>query len=310
MKVLRYTADYEKEWNDLVESAKNGHFMFQRHYMEYHSHRYQDASLLFFRKQKLVAVLPAHLDGGVFATHKGLTFGGVICDAAMTFSMMREVFASLLEYLKEQKVYTIFYKAIPYCYHRIPASEDIAVLTLLGAHLAARDLISVIDLKAPPVKYYRGVRWSIQKARKIGLRVQKSEEWEGFMDIMQNILQRKYGRQPAHASSELVQLAKRFPENIQLYGVYDGGKLLGGSVLFISEQVVHAQYLGMNEEGRRLRALPFFLDTIFTQFKSTKRYFSFGSSQDGEYVNESLYYFKESMGARAMLQEQYLLSFN
>ncbi|ALI98175.1 GNAT family N-acetyltransferase [Rufibacter tibetensis] len=310
MLVLPYNAAHEMEWDAFVEKAKNGHFMFKRRYMEYHKHRFQDASLLFFKNQKLMAILPAHLEEGCLSSHKGLTFGGILCDAAMTFSLMREVFDALKHFLKEQKVCTIFYKAIPSCYHQIPACEDVAVLTQLGSEMVERDLISVINLSAPPVEYYRGVKWSIKKAHTHRLQVRECQEWEGFMGIMKDLLQEKYGLQPAHSPAEMIKLATLFPENILLYGVYQNEKLLGGAVLYISGQVVHAQYLGMTPEGKKLRALPFLLDSIFNKFRGTKHFFSFGSSQDGTYINESLYYFKESMGARAMLQEQYLLSFN
>ncbi|WP_207435605.1 GNAT family N-acetyltransferase [Sabulibacter ruber] len=278
--------------------------------MEYHSHRFKDESILFYHKQKLVAVLPAHLEDDMLATHKGLTFGGIICDEAMTFSLMQEVFRTLLSYLQSKRIFKVHYKVIPVCYHQIPACEDVAVLTRLRATLVERDLVSVINLAAPKIEYYRGVRWSIRKAHKLGLIVRHSDDWESFMNIMKNLLEERYGLSPVHTTEEIIKLANLFPSNILLYGVYNEDTLLGGTILYVSDQVVHAQYMGMGSEGKRLRALPFLLDTLFKKYRGKKQYFSFGTSQDGDYINESLYYFKESLGARAMLQDQYLLSFN
>ena len=47
--IVRYTADKAKEWNQFVAESKNGTFLFDRHYMDYHSDRFQDYSLMFYR---------------------------------------------------------------------------------------------------------------------------------------------------------------------------------------------------------------------------------------------------------------------
>lgn len=307
IEVVKYSRTKEKEWDTFVQQAKNGHFIFLRSYMDYHSHRFLDESLLFYRKQKLIALLPAHREGEILATHLGLTFGGILSDATMSFSTMREVFATLQSYLSENKIYCLVYKAIPVCYHQIPASEDVAVLTQLGAEMTARDLVGVVNLLSP-VKYYKGVKWAIQKAKKAGVTIEVISKYAEFMQIMADVMANKYGLQTAHSAVEIQKLAVSFPNNIELYGVYKDGTLLGGTVLYLSGQVVHAQYLGISPEGKRLQLGPYLLDYIFQKYKGIKKYFSFGTSQDGEYINEGLYYFKESMGARAVLQEQYLLS--
>lgn len=283
--------------------------MFQRRYMEYHAHRFKDASLLFYHKQKLLALLPAHLDGQVLASHKGLTFGGILCDVSMTFALMQEVFSALKKYLRANNVTSVFYKAIPTCYHQIPASEDVAVLTVLRAKIVARDLVSVVDLTTP-IKYYKGVRWGIQKARKAGLEIRKTNDVASFLQIMAGVLAGKYGLQTAHTAEELKMLLGAFPEQISLVCVFEGKQMLGGTLLFLTKRVVHAQYIGMSERGKELAATPFLLDSIFQFYRGKKQSFSFGTSQGGEYVNEKLLYFKESMGARALLQEQYLLHFD
>ena len=54
--VVKYTSLYYNEWNEFVKHAKNATFLFHRDFMEYHSSRFQDFSLLIYRKNKLVAV--------------------------------------------------------------------------------------------------------------------------------------------------------------------------------------------------------------------------------------------------------------
>ena len=61
MSLRRYTADDAEAWDDFVEQSKNGTFLFKRQYMDYHSDRFTDHSLLFFNKKRhLIAFLPAN----------------------------------------------------------------------------------------------------------------------------------------------------------------------------------------------------------------------------------------------------------
>ncbi len=59
--ICRYTLNKQTEWDDFVKVSKNGTFLFLRAYMDYHSDRFQDHSLMFYNeKNKLIAVLPAN----------------------------------------------------------------------------------------------------------------------------------------------------------------------------------------------------------------------------------------------------------
>ncbi|WP_202392870.1 hypothetical protein [Helicobacter saguini] len=48
-------------WNAFNAGAKNGIFMFDRDFMDYHSHRFKDNSLMFYENEKLIALLPLNL---------------------------------------------------------------------------------------------------------------------------------------------------------------------------------------------------------------------------------------------------------
>ena len=66
-------------WDKFVESARNSHFMFYRDYMEYHSDRFSDFSIVIFDdKDRVVALLPANINGATLYSHQGLTFGGFL----------------------------------------------------------------------------------------------------------------------------------------------------------------------------------------------------------------------------------------
>ncbi len=71
-------------WNDFVMRSKQGTFLFDRRYMDYHRDRFSDYSLLFYKKGKLYALLPANIDGDTLWSHQGLTYGGLITNTHAT----------------------------------------------------------------------------------------------------------------------------------------------------------------------------------------------------------------------------------
>ena len=62
MQVIAYTPEWEEGWNKLVRESKNGTFLIDRSYMDYHQDRFQDCSLIFSEGNKILGVLPANWD--------------------------------------------------------------------------------------------------------------------------------------------------------------------------------------------------------------------------------------------------------
>ena len=56
-KIIKYTSEHYQMWNNFVAQAKNATFLFHRDFMEYHSDRFEDYSLLVFdEKENLKAI--------------------------------------------------------------------------------------------------------------------------------------------------------------------------------------------------------------------------------------------------------------
>src|ERR1035437_885983 len=95
MKVARYTPDHCEQWNAFLRRSKNGTFLFDRAYMDYHAHKFEDHSLLFSDDRMVLrAILPGNRVEERLVSHGGLTYGGVVSDAAMTTPLMIELFDS------------------------------------------------------------------------------------------------------------------------------------------------------------------------------------------------------------------------
>jgi lipid II:glycine glycyltransferase (peptidoglycan interpeptide bridge formation enzyme) len=103
-------------------------------------------------------------------------------------------------------------------------------------------------------------------------------------------------------------LASRFPENIVLHSAFLGEEMVAGVVMYLANQVAHAQYIASNEQGRELGALDLVFQTLITETYHGWSCFDFGISteQAGRVLNVGLIAQKEGFGARAVMYDQYL----
>jgi hypothetical protein len=120
-------------------------------------------------------------------------------------------------------------------------------------------------------------------------------------------LARTYNSKPVHTLSEIELLHSRFPENIVLYVARKDGELLAGIVVYVSAQVVRAQYSSASPLGKQLGAIDIIYDRIINHDYRHLPYFEFGTSALGNtnIINETLVFQKEGFGARSICFDRY-----
>src|SRR4051812_15650149 len=124
VRVKAYSGASKAAWDDFVRSAKNGHFLFYRDYMDYHADRFPDASLMFYgRGDRLMGLLRAALRDGIFSSHRGLPLGGVVSGNSIKPELMLEVSAAMHAAPRGRGVRETLYKPVPHIYHHAPAEE-------------------------------------------------------------------------------------------------------------------------------------------------------------------------------------------
>lgn len=126
--VERYQNVNKTEWDNFIKSSKNGLFLFYRDYMDYHSERFVDHSLIIYKKGKIAALFPANEVGSEIQSHGGLTFGGLIMNLDVKADEVLQIFEKFLAYYKSIRFTTIIYKAIPQIFHSYLAQEDLYAL--------------------------------------------------------------------------------------------------------------------------------------------------------------------------------------
>ena len=137
--------------------------------------------------------------------------------------------------------------------------------------------------------------------------VEASEEWDGFWEILSNNLQERYQLNPVHTVEEIKMLHQRFPQYVQLTVVKEGNHIVGGTVLYEFEHVVHSQYIATNNRGRDIHALDYLFSIVIPNSLRDHSFFDFGISTEkhGSYLNEGLIYQKEGFGGRGICYDWY-----
>jgi len=310
MRLSRYRDDQKQEWDDFVRRSKNGTFLFLRDYMDYHRDRFEDHSMM-VRTQggQLVALLPATRQGSTLASHRGLTYGGFVTDAAMKTPRMLEVFGAAVETLRELGFTALEYKTVPHLYHQLPAEEDRYALFLARATVIRRGLLTVVVARDRPVAQERRVRGA-RKARQNGLTVALSADLPAFWHLLTARLLASHNARPVHTLEEIRSLQARFPDNIKLHAcLTPNAEMVAGVAVYESPLVAHCQYIAASDQGRDLQALDLLFTELLAMQYAQKPYFDFGTSDedDGWRLNQGLVEQKEGFGARAVVHDHYAI---
>jgi hypothetical protein len=304
LQIVPYEPSLTEAWNGFNRAARNGHFLFDRGYMDYHADRFADASLVAIDEGRIVGLIPANLDGDVVHSHQGLTFGGLVTEMAGTAEVLR-MLDTCAETWRRQGARQLVYKALPWIYQRRPAQEDLYWLFRRDARLVRRDVTTAIDARAPGHRSSRRDRGA-RKASKAGLVFARSARWPDFWSLLAEVLATRHGAEPVHTTAEIERLAAAFPASIALHTAEQDGRVVAGVVMFVSAQVAHAQYIAVDGAGRALGAL----DGLFghlIEAHGDYRYFDFGISNtaQGRELNEGLVSQKEEFGGSAVVHDFY-----
>ncbi len=312
IRVLKYQPDFKEQWDQLVTTGKNVSFLFRRDFMEYHSDRFEDYSLIFFDDSEIIALMPANISGKTVYSHQGLTYGGFVLKRDMKFRTAMEVFHQALKYLYHNGIEDFYLKPIPRIYNALPADELDWALTMCKADLYRRDTTLAIS-KIDKIPFQTRRLRAIKRAAKLEPEVRQENSSESFTNFWNNALipnlWQRHGLKPVHTVEEIIMLAERFPENIRQYNLYIGGSLMAGTTLFINPNVVHAQYIASTGDGKDNGALDYLFNHLINRDYSNHTYVDFGNcnEENGTLVNYGLMEWKEGFGARAVSHDFYLI---
>lgn len=313
LKLLRYEPSLAEEWNRFVaESARNATFLHNRNYMDYHSDRFRDASLVAVDSVsgRWLAALPANEEGNTVWSHHGLTYGGWLLHRRHFNAVnMLDLWDLTIQEWRAQGKERLMYRPVPHLYHTQPSEEDIYGLWRKGGVIDHLQVSSAIDLREP-YSVSDSTRRNINLARRHGTQVEEVDA-ETLWPLLERTLQERHSTKPVHTLAEFKLLQSRFPQNIRVVAARGAdGTIQAATALYVAGQVVHSQYIGTTPEGRRAYGLPLLISTIVEKARETgKFWFDFGTSNEaqGSILNEGLHSQKSGLGATSLIYPTYRL---
>lgn len=305
--IRRYRPNLEKEWNAYVAKARNATFLFNRSYMDYHSNRFEDYSIMFYKNGHLHSILPAHIKESVLYSHFGLTYGGLLMDINVTAADTVQLFKELNVYLKNAGITKVVYRPVPYIYHQIPAEEDLyAIFWHCHARLLYRNIGTTIFMRQN-LRWRKDHRRRLKNAQSQGIRVERDSSIEDFWKVLEDNLMKKFCARPVHTKEEILLLKSRFPNEIIQYNAFLNEQIIGGITFYIMPNVIHGQYSSTNDLGKQYGAMEAIYEQVMYHDYTDYTYLDFGSSteENGSIINEGLIAHKEGYGGRAVCYDTY-----
>ena len=316
LEIKLFSENDETSWNDFVLNSNNGTIFHSRRFLNYHpADRFEDHSLLFLKKGKIKALFPAVLrktdKGALLASHTGASFGGFVVSKKINLKSAFELVESLLEYVKSNKFAGIDLTSPPIFYsQKIENYIDFALLKNKFSY-RKREVSSFVTLdfeEATVLSVFKNeARTAVRRSQKLGIKVEKSDDYKSFYDILKRNLKMRHNVTPTHSLEELVYLSKLFPDQVQLYSAFLDQQMIAGVVMFhCNTQVTLAFYISHNEEFQEYRPVNLLFYEIFKEsIRKGFQYLDFGIFTVNMDPNCGLARFKENFGSKGIFRDSF-----
>ncbi|MBN2780426.1 MAG: GNAT family N-acetyltransferase [Candidatus Marinimicrobia bacterium] len=316
--IVRYDENTHSFWDAFVRASNNGTLFHERQFLNYHpAERFADHSLVFLEESKPIALFPAvdHAADGIrtLHSHRGSSYGGIVQPAGQGVEKNMKIVRALNEYARHEGFNRIVMTLPPDIYCRQLNNYLEFACFRQGYTYLKREISSVLKLENRIEKnialFKSSNRTAFRRGEKQGVVVRLSDDYRSFYGILKNNLKIRHGVEPTHTLDELLELKRRYPERIRLYGAYIGTAMIAGIVMFdANEQVTLAFYISHDEQYQEYRGVNvLFKDVIADCIKRGFRYLDYGIFTVNMEPNYGLARFKESFGAGGIFRDTLML---
>jgi hypothetical protein len=313
-----YRPEFRASWEKFVRAADNGTLFHRQQFLEYHPpDRFTSHHLLFRRQNRILALLPAVVrkagGGQTLSSHPGASYGGFVVHSRLGIRDAHLLAKALVAYLREEKFQRVELTPPPLFYSAHPNNYIDFALLKHGFGYLRRELTSVVplpDMSGDVLSSFKNeARTATRKARKSGVVVRESDDYQGFYHILRNNLRMRHDVTPTHTPEELLRLKALLPEEIRLFSAYLRGEQIAGVVLFLcNPRVMLAFYISHRQEYQKYRSVNLLFHEIMDRGRQRGfRYLDFGTFTLNMEPNWGLGKFKETFGAKGLFRDTFYL---
>ena len=303
-----------ERWDELVATSRNGTFVHGRIFLDTVTRAFSDRSIVIGSKGKIVGVMPAAdhpTDSAMVDSHPATSYGGIVHDGALAGERMIAAMEAVADHCYHEGARVLRYKSIPSIYQRVPSQDDVYSLYRLGAVRTRCELASVIDVETPRSLSRHRAR-HLRKAGKAGLLINRDHQvLSEFWSVLERRLASKHDSAPQHTRSEISELVRRLPKQVECVVASEKGSVVAGAIVFVTGRVDHAQYLAADDRGYEVSALDLVIEDLVARGSERgARFVSLGSTtlHGGRQFNTGLHRYKSDFGAGSIVHETYDLA--
>lgn len=288
----------------------NATFLFQRDFMDYHRDRFEDYSLMVYKDNKLVALLPANKVGNAIHSHQGLTYGGLLFDRKYPESLIKEILISVKDYLESLSITCLQIKEQPEIYNQNLQFYS-TILNSVSTNIFETHKYLAINL-SEEFKIHKTKLKHSRKGLEYGIDIRLDNDFSAFwIKVLIPKLEEKHHAKPVHSLEEIERLHQLFPENIVQYNAYINDQIVGGITIFDKGAVVKSQYSASTKIGEK----NYVIDTLFlyliNHYKAIgKQFFSMGTVTTNDSLGYSPGLLKQKQELGCSIYEQQLINFS
>ena len=314
----KFNENNKDVWDNFVENSVNGTMFHTRRFLSYHpENRFTDCSVEFYKKNKLFSVFPAveyHNNGNkILVSHRGASYGGFVYDEGISIREAHDLVENLVTFAKQEKFDQIIMTLPPIIYERRLSNYIDFALIKNNFKYLKRDVSSIVRLEKTieenVAKFKQTNRTAFRKAKKLGVEIRQTEDYDEFYGILKNNLKIRHNVQPTHTLEELIKLKNMYPEKIRFFGAYVKNEMVAGVVMFdANPEVTLAFYISHNESMQEYRGVNLlFYHIIKDSIEKGFQYLDFGIFTVNMEPNFGLGRFKEGFGSSGVLRDTFML---
>ena len=314
--ITKYNEMLFDEWEKFISDSNNGTIFQKQAFLQYHINRkFVDGSLVIKNKSTIVAVVPAAVKQNILYSHPGSSYGGIVLSDNLDFKMIHDILKVIDEYCIAQKYKALFLINSPSIYQKQSDQSLDYLLQWNGFKQTelyishAVDMSKTSDILSLLTKRKRRYINNNQELNSLTF------EEEAYLDEFYDILitsKKKYNTTPTHSLEELIKLKDMFPQQIKLLVTRNENKIIGGSLIFFTNDNVALVFY--NTILKKYRESQIAMLQLYKCMEIAKKYnlhwIDFGVSHTPEEENPlapkfSLIHFKEQFNAKGVLRIAY-----
>lgn len=313
--VTKYSDDFLTTWDDFVDVTYGGTLHSKRSFLNYHKDKFQDYSLMFKVKNKIVAILPAVIVDKKLISHLGASYGGLIYKENLKMEILIEIKNVLNNICKQNNIESIEMR-FPYSIVSKNYFDKLKYCLSKQTNKVTREISQYIDLTSLQYgSYSENFNRILNKDYKLTTRpTTNKEEVSKFYSLLeQNLL--KHNTKPTHTFKELMYLIDNLNDDCKVFLTNDEeGHIVSGSfVLQLTKNTAHTFYLCSDYRFIKKSPLVNTIDFMAKYYKNLGfDYLNLGISTEnkGENINLSLNNFKEKFNSYGTVRETFHININ